>query len=135
MKKLILGLILAVGAMITFTACSGSEATPTDVTKAYYECLVKHDFKGALDLCCKKDGKLLTDEEKKQLDGMMQAKLTDEKTKAELVEKFEVGAETIAQDGKTAVVKVKTTTASGKVQDVESNCTLIDGKWYINSGK
>lgn len=134
MKKLIFGLILAIGAMIGFASCQKSE-TPSDVTKAYYEALVKQDFKGAMEFCCKKDGKLLTDEEKNQLSSMMEAKLKDEKTKAAMVAKYELGEETIAEDGTSAVVKVKTTTVDGKEKEVESKCLKIDGKWYINSGK
>jgi len=135
MKKLIFGLILAIGAMIALTACSDSSNTPTGVTKAYYEALIKNDFKAAMEFCCKKDGKLLTDEEKQQLSGMMESKLNDEKTKAAMVAKYELGEETIAEDGNSATVKVKTTTVEGTEKEVESNCLKVDGKWYINSGK
>ena len=81
MKKLILGFILAIGAMITFSACSSENGSPSDVTKAFYEAAIQKDFKKAMDYCCKKDGKLLTQEEKDQLAGLFQLKVNNPEQK------------------------------------------------------
>lgn len=135
MKKLIFGLIMAIGAMLALTACGDDSNSPKGVTKAYYEALVKQDFKTAMDYCCKKDGKLLTDQEKETLTTMMASKLNDEKTKQSLVASFELGEETIAEDGNSAKVKVKTVTVGGQEKDVNTDLLKVDGKWYINSGK
>ncbi len=135
MKRFILGLIVALGAMLALTACGSKESTPSDVTRDYYEALVKQDFKSAMEYCCKKDGKMLTDAEKQQVSAMMETKVNDETQKKSLVAKYELGEETIAEDGNTAVVKVKTTTIGGETKEVESQCIKVDKKWYVNSGK
>ena len=67
MKKMLLGLIVAIGAMLALSACQEKE-TPTSVTKAYYEAVVARDFKTAMNYCCKKDGAMF--EEKQKADGL-----------------------------------------------------------------
>lgn len=134
MKKMLLGLILAIGAMLALSAC-GEKETPTTATKAYYEALTKQDFKTALDFCCDKEGKALDDSKKQSLVAMLNEKAKDEKQKAKMVEKYEIVEEKIAEDGKTAVVKVKTTSFDGEEKLTDTNCILVDGKWMINSGK
>lgn len=134
MKKLIFGLILAIGAMLALTACSENES-PKTVTKAYYEALIKQDFKTALSYCCKKDGVALEQKDVDTLVGMLNEKANDEKQKANMVEKYEILDEKIAEDGKTAVVTVKTVSFAGEEKTVETNCTLVEDKWMVNSGK
>lgn len=134
MKKVLFGLVLAIGAMIALTACGGDAAkTPSDVTKAYYEALQNKNFDAAIDLCCTQKGEPLNADQKKTMKNMIETKANDD---SQAFEKFEIVKEEIdAADATVAKVEVKKTLKNGEEKTETTNCKQVDGKWYVNSGK
>ena len=133
MKKVILALIMVVGAMLAFTSCD--KESPTKVVKTYHDALVAQDFKAAMDCLCSKDGQPLSKEKKDNFAAMMEEKAKKEDTKGNMIASYEVIEQKVAEDGKTATVTVKTKTVKGLEKTDKLNCILTDGKWYINSNK
>ena len=81
----------------------------------------------------KKDGTALTDEEKKKMSGLMTL-ATGELDKKQGVKSIDVLEEKIADDGKTATVKFKTTYGNGETNEETNEMVNVDGKWFIVIG-
>lgn len=131
MKKVLLGLVMAIGAMLALTACGGSQSTPTDAVKSFYDAMKSESFDKALDLCCNAKGELLSDKEKEQLKSMMElSKAAGDEKK---IDAFEVLEEEVDKDGEKAKVKIEVTTKGGKKDKSTERLKKIDGKWYVET--
>ncbi len=121
MKKL---MTLLASAMIMFIFSSCCNNTPSGVADSYHSALKSGNFEKAMSFTTMKDNAEDVSAYVLKLEGM----------EYELVS-YEIISEEIAEDGKTAKVKVKTSANStmGKDEDKEStvNLELIDDKWLI----
>ncbi|MDR2064978.1 MAG: DUF4878 domain-containing protein [Prevotellaceae bacterium] len=129
--KLLKSLVLVVAAGLMITACGGA-STPSDVVKKMNEATLNFDFKEAAKYVAKEHvesynklaEQFAAPEAKDYIEGI-KAMVKDAK--------FEILEEKIAEDGNTAVVKVK---SSGMGQEKEEEVNLVkeDGQWKVNEG-
>jgi len=135
MKKLVI--VLAVVAMvISMSSCKKNGAsTPTDATKAYYECLKGGDFKAAVKSTYKYN-KEMTAEEQKKADESIDA-LADKLSMAMSftggIKDFAISDEAI--DGEMATVKVKITYGNGESDEKTEQLKKIGENWFIFDGE
>ena len=134
MKKLVI--VLAVIAMaFGMSSCTkNGGSTPTDATKAYYECLKKGNFKDAVKSTYKFN-KEMTAEEQKKAEETIDA-LADKISMAMGlrggIKDFTVSDEAI--DGEMATVKVKITYGDGDDEEKTEQLKKIADKWFIYDG-
>ena len=122
MKKLIV-IVCALVAVLGMTSCKKS--SPSSVVESYYKALQVPDYEKALSYTDIVDQKELK-EQLEKLEGF-KMKVID----------FEILSETIADDGKTAVVEVKCTKTSSFISEPKEetdklNLVKIDGNWKIH---
>lgn len=137
MKRLsiLLGLIVIVLAM---TSCSSN--TPKAVAEKSVKCLIDKDFEGYVDLLYLEDkdsqdaAKLEND--KKELAALLKSKAEKEYEKDKGLTSYETLKEEIAENGETAVVKMKLTYGNGKSDDADIKLRKDkNGDWKIDFGK
>ncbi|MBQ7530918.1 MAG: DUF4878 domain-containing protein [Paludibacteraceae bacterium] len=131
MKKFFRMMSVALVALV-FAAC-GSSNTPEAVTKKYLQTMQKGDYAAMLDQMYFKNG--LTDEQKAELVGMVEEKAKAEVEKKGGIASFEIGAAEIAEDGQTAKVPYTLKYGDESTKEDNEDLILVDGKWWINSGK
>lgn len=125
MKKVIMGLVLAMGAMLSFTSCNSD--SPEAAVKSFCEAQAKKDFKAALDVCCDTAGKALAAEAVKDMEEFMGDKANADK----LLASCEVVESVVTEDGNTADVKAKVKDAAGNESEQTFKCFKVDGKWKV----
>lgn len=117
---------------LVFAACASSN-NPEAVTKKYLQTMQKGDYAAMLDQMYFKNG--LTDEQKAELVGMVEQKAKAEVEKKGGIASFEIGAAEIAEDGQTAKVPYTLKYGDESTKEDSEDLILVDGKWWINSGK
>jgi hypothetical protein len=136
MKKLMtLFAILLFAGTTSFYSCGGGKAanTPGETLKKSMSLLADKKYDDVVAMYAKKDGTTLTDEEKKKMSGLMSL-ATGELDKKQGVKSIDILEEKIADDGKTATVKFKTTYGNGETNEETNDMVNIDGKWFITIG-
>lgn len=131
MKKFFRMMSVALVALV-FAACASSN-NPEAVTKKYLQTMQKGDYAAMLDQMYFKNG--LTDEQKAELVGMVEQKAKAEVEKKGGIASFEIGAAEIAEDGQTAKVPYTLKYGDESTKEDSEDLILVDGKWWINSGK
>lgn len=136
MKKLLalFTLLLFAGTM-SFYSCGGGKAanTPGATLKKSMSLLADKKYDDVVAMYAKKDGTALTDEEKKKMSGLMSL-ATGELDQKQGIKSIDILEEKVADDGKTATVKFKTTYGNGETNEETNDMVNIDGKWYITIG-
>ncbi len=135
MKKVLL-FSVCLFAMAFMSSCGGG-STPSDEALKCVELLQKGDYEALVDeLKMDEDA---TPEEIEQGKQMFVA-LGKEKGGKQIeakggISSYKVVEETIAEDGKTAVVKVDITYGNGETETEKYDMELVDGKWKITLDK
>ena len=129
MKKVLLFAVSLV-VMVMMTACGGS-STPSDSAKECVELMKAGDYKTLVE-------KIHFDEnmtaEQQQATKDLIVSMANEKVAKEIeskggIKSYEVIEENIAEDGKTAVVKMKITYGDDSTKDQSYDMVLVDGLW------
>jgi hypothetical protein len=139
MKKSNVFLFLSVLLTALFmNSCGGSgggiiSKTPSDVVKAAINALKDKNYDGVVKYYVRKDGAMLTDEEKQKLSGLctMATKVMEQKKGLKDILILE---EKIAQDGQTATVRYKMLYNDGSESEDGSKLKKVNGDWYIIIG-
>ena len=135
MKKLVI--VLAVIAMaFAMSSCKkNGGSTPTDATKAYYECLKKGDFKAAVKSTYKFNKEMTAEEQKKAEESIdaLADKISMAMSFTGGIKDFTVSDEVI--DGDNATVKVKITYGSAEPEEKTEQLKKIGDKWFIFDGE
>ncbi|MBO7652047.1 MAG: DUF4878 domain-containing protein [Bacteroidales bacterium] len=135
MKKLVI--VLAVIAMaFAMSSCDKNGGkTPTDATKAYYDCLKKGDFKGAVKSTYKFNKEMTADEQKKAEESIdaLAEKISLGMNMRGGIKDYTVSDEAI--DGEMASVKVKITYGDGGEDEQNEQLKKIGDKWFIFDGE
>lgn len=129
MKKVLL--IFAVLVSMIAVSC-GSSDSPKAVAETALAGMKSEDYKAVVAVMGNKEGKALTKEQQDNLVGMLQSKAKE----SGKIASYEITGETIAEDGKTAVVNY-TVTYEGK-EPKEDKMEMIkgeDGKWRWKQDK
>ena len=129
MKKILLFAVavLAVGLLM---AC-GIESTPADGAKKCVELMKAGDYKALVETMHFDEGMSAEQQQgmKDMIVSMGEGKISKEIEKKGGIKYYEVIEETIADDGKTAVVKMKITYGDGSTEDEKYDMCLVDGTW------
>lgn len=130
MKKSILFLACAI-VVALLSACGGGASTPADAALKCAELFKNGDFEALVDELSFPEG--TTDEEKEQTKAMILAmgkeKAQKETEKRGGITSYEIASEEIAEDGKTAVVKIKYIYGDGSDNIQKYDLALVDGTW------
>lgn len=134
MTKKLLSVMMCALAFV-FAACS-SNSTPGEAAKAYAEDLYGGNPEAVYDNIDYGDATPEDIERTKQ----MLTEMWNEKGKPQVdakggVKNIEVVSEQIAEDGKSAVVKMKFTYGNGDVEEDDTKLVLVDGKWLLSMDK
>lgn len=130
-------LFMAVCMMAVVAACSSSTATPGSAAVKYAECLQKGDYEAFVDGIAY-DEKMSADDVKQakaMFLSLLQDKYAKNVEKEGNIKSIEMVSETVAEDGKTAVVELKMVTEEGKEKTEKVKMRLVDGKWLMDIGK
>ena len=129
MKKVLL-FAASLAVVVLMTACGGG-STPSDSAKECVELMKAGDFKTLVE-------KMHFDEsmtaEQQQGTKDLFVSMGNEKVSKEIeskggIKSYEVIEETIAEDGKSAVVKMKITYGDDSTKDQSYDLVLVDGTW------
>jgi len=134
MKTLRLLMIALIATTITLASCGGGSVakndTPGQVVQKSYKLLQDKEYEKAAAMFCN-NGKMLTEEEAKKIEGMM-AWATTEHQKKDGIKEVIIIEETLVGDNLTAKVKYNMVFNNGDEDDRKQALTKIDGKWYLN---
>lgn len=133
-KKLFLAITCAIALIVA--ACS-STSTPGEAAKSYVEEVYNGNIDKVLDKIAWNEN--ATSEEIEQSKQMLSS-MWKEKGKPQIESKgglksVEVLSENVAEDGKSAVVKMKVTYNNGQTEENEQKMVLVDGKWLMSIEK
>lgn len=133
MRKIVSILAVALFALVVW-AC-GTANTPSAVAEKSIECLKTGDYEGYADLVYYKDA-AKAQEQKEALTAMLKEKMSKVVEKQGGIKSYSVVEEKIADDGKTAVVRLNMEYENGKTDTAEVHLlTDENGKWKINAEK
>ncbi len=130
MKKILL-FAVAVFVMTLMTACGGTSSTPSDSAKECVELMKAGDFKALVEKM-HFDESMSAEQQQGMKDlivSMGNEKISKEIEKKGGIKSYEVIEETIAEDGKTAVVKMKITYGDDSTKDEKYDMALVDDTW------
>lgn len=130
MKKILL-FAVAVFVMTLMTACGGTSSTPSDGAKECVELMKAGDFKALVEKM-HFDESMSAEQQQGMKDlivSMGNEKISKEIEKKGGIKSYEVIEETIAEDGKTAVVKMKITYGDDSTKDEKYDMALVDDTW------
>jgi hypothetical protein len=137
MKKLVSLVSLSVVALLfVMTSCGSKQDTPSGIVKAIYGQLQKGNYENAIEIMFENASNKNEKTDAKQIKESVKAfaaKAKESMDEKGGVSSFEIVNETIAEDGKSAQVTVKTTYGDGST-DEETNKFVKneDGKWEMN---
>lgn len=130
MKKVLL-FAVAVLVMTLITACGGGSSTPSDGAKECVELMKAGDFKALAEKMHFDES--MTEEQQQGMKDLIVSmgneKISKEIEKKGGIKSYEVIEETIAEDGKTAVVKMKITYGDDSTKDEQYDMASVDGTW------
>ena len=130
MKKVLFGLVLVIGAMIAFTACTQSDG-PSKAVDAYYTAVVAGDYAEAFKHCCNSEGAVLSaDQQKTFADNLAARDTADNK-----ITEFSILSETVKEDKANGVVVVEVTKKNGEKNNVTEECVKVGEEWYMKAKK
>ena len=136
MIQKLLGTVLLLAAM--FVVCSCTDNSPKGVATKSVKCLQNKDFKGYADLVYlkAKEGEDVN-KQKEMVAGLLEGKYDKKIGKKDGIKSFEVLSEEVAEDGKTAVVKMKVVYGNGEEDNDEAVKLIKDdkGDWKLDAGK
>ena len=124
-------------AMMLIVAACSSPSTPGEAAKTYVEELYNGNPEDVFDNVAW--GENASAEEIEQTKEML-VQMWNEKGKPQIeakggVKSVEVISEDIAEDGNSAVVKMKITYGNGETEEDDQQMKLVDGKWLMSIDK
>ncbi|MBQ9357518.1 MAG: DUF4878 domain-containing protein [Prevotella sp.] len=129
MKKLFVAFSLAFMMLAVMSSCGSSTSSPSEVALAATKCMQDKDFSGYVDLTD-------TDSDSKEMMvSMIGEKATQQVDSKGGITSFDVQSEEIADDGKTAVVKMNIAYGNGDTEVKDIKCVNKDGKWLVSKDK
>lgn len=134
MKRLIT-LFSVICALVCVVACS-TQSSPSSVAETYAKALKSENYDAITKLFYVNSDNA---EEVQQSREMIKGLLTD-KVKPEIdanggITSYEVGAETISEDGTEATVDLTFVYGNGDSEEEEVELVNVDGTWYLDTGK
>lgn len=130
MKKLFLLMLVLLVTSLGLTSCGSSSTSPGDLVKKSYKYLESQDYAKIADMYASANGELLTDEEKKKMEGMI-GMAAQEQEKNGKITAVTINEENLSDDGTSCKVKYTVEYDSGKTDNEKADLKLIDGKWYL----
>ncbi len=132
MKKLFTLFTVAL-TLVAFVSCS-SGSTPSAIAEQYASAVKNGDIKKIEKLFYFED--TTEGEQMKAMVGnIFETKVAPENEKKGGIASFEVGEETISEDGTSANVDITFTYGNGETDDEEVDLINVDGKWYLEASK
>ena len=135
MKKII-GFVAIAAFALVMAACGGDNS-PKSVAEEAVKCIQDKDYAGYVDLMylSVKEGENI-DEKKQAITDMLQSKAQSTLDTKGGIKSCEVLSETIAEDGKTAVVEMNIVYGNGEEKKDSMKLRKDDSdKWLIDAGK
>lgn len=133
--KNVMCLSLVVLCSIFFASCSSK--SPGDVAKKYMEYVKTGDYEKFADGIMYKEGasKESIEQGKAMIVALLKEKAVKELEKKGGIKDIEVVSETVAQDGKTADVVLKTTYGNGNTEESDCKMVLQNDVWKMDIRK
>ncbi len=130
-------MLFAAGVFV-LASCAGN--SPSSVAKSALMNVSEQKYEAFVDQLYMDDAKEKTPEEqakeKEKVVALLKLKASENIEKQEGIKNIEVLSEEIAEDGKTAVVKMKVTYGNGKTKDETVNLKKNkDDEWKVNPSK
>lgn len=137
MKKLAIT-VCALAMALVMTSCGGN--TPQKAAEKAVECIQDENYEGYVDMVYMKPDETKNADDvknsKQMLTALLKDKASKQKEKNGGIEKYETLSEEMAEDGNTAVVRMKITYGDGseKEEDVKMRKDE-NGDWKVDMGK
>ena len=133
MKKMIAmtGFLFLV--ILLINSCGGplsKSASPSDVVKKAYDLMASKDYKAVAELYVSEEGKPLTTDESKKMEGLLGMASSKNEEKGGIKE-VQIIEESISEDGNKAEVKSKIIFNNGTEDTDHAKLVKVDGKWYF----
>lgn len=129
--KFLVNVFLAI-VIFNFSACSSENGdSPSEVVKESYKLLKNKNYEKLAKLYVTADGKKLTQDEEKKVEGLLGMAYSQNEEKGG-VENVVIDNEEIMEDGNKAKVKYTVTFGNGNTDTETATLFKIDGKWYLS---
>lgn len=123
-------------AFVCMVACSSSTSSPSGVVEQYAKYIKAGQYEKVTELFCfEGENSAKAEEMKKMMESGMLDKAKAEYDKEGGVDSYELGAETISEDGSSATVELTFIYGNGKTDSQKVETENYDGKWYLSTGK
>ncbi|HNX04622.1 MAG TPA: DUF4878 domain-containing protein [Opitutales bacterium] len=129
MLKQLPAIIACALACLIFSACGGTQSSPSGTIKAFASFLEKGDAKSAVELI---DPAVVAQPEMKQKLQSLVAMGSGEIKNKGGIKSIEIVNEKV--NGDTATVSVKYTYGNGTTDSESQDLVKVDGKWYLKMG-
>ena len=120
---------LIVAVIFCFSSCSSTSAPGDTVIKAY-DLMMNNQAEKAVALYVSGEGKKLSDDESKKMEGLV-GMANDQWNKKDGLKNVEITEEKIDEDGNTAKVNFVVNYKNGDSEKDDADLIKIDGKWFI----
>lgn len=131
MKNLKLMSILVLSIVVFIFSSCGSSSSPGDTIKKAYELMKSKDFDKVVTLYATRDGKKLSEEEAKKMEGLIGTSAKKDFDSKDGLKNIVIDEETIDDDGLNARVKYTVHYKNGDTKKENAKLIKIDGKWFI----
>ncbi len=122
--------LLILGVAFSFNSCTSEASVPGEAIVKAYDFMKNKQFEKTAKMYISDDGEIFSKEEAKKMESLA-AMAFEQFEEKDGIKNVEITEETIAEDGKSAIIKFIVHFNNGETDNEKVDLLNIDGKWLI----